>query len=36
MELAEIEQARRNAEENSHIPAGMRILPEDERQNTLR
>ena len=35
MELLEAQQAKRMAEDNAHIPAGMRILPEDERLKTL-
>lgn len=35
LELLEAQQAKRDAEENAHIPAGMRILPEDERLKTL-
>jgi hypothetical protein len=35
LELLEAQQAKRMAEDSSHIPAGMRILPEDERQKTL-
>lgn len=35
LELLEAQRAKREAEENAHIPAGMRILPEDERLRTL-
>ena len=35
LELLEAQQAKRAAEENAHIPPGMRILPEDERLKTL-